>query len=333
MKEHKVKWNVTNSVRTELMGIATLLVVLNHSKCFEWNSHLEIMKKLFSEGGIGVDIFLLLSGMGLYYSFSKCTDRKEFYRRRFLRIIPVYLPLAIIFAAIIGYFGGGGRLNLLDYVLRVMTISYWIKGDGIYWYVSYILVFYLLYPLIYKYLLQKDVKPMIPIACMFVVEVVFLVFFNEYYVMLQLALSRLPITILACYLGKYAYEEKEVSIIRIVTLLIPFLLLRGIRIIFVPEMYEALVTFLVKTANMFLIIFFVYFYWGIDKFIFPIIKRVFSFVGRYSLEIYLIHMSLISIVHDILGYDNVLIYFILIVPGTVIISYLYQWGVKKCLGQ
>lgn len=259
MWKSRVKINAVNSVRAELMGIATLLVLLNHSKGFEWNGHLDILKKLFSEGGMGVDIFLLLSGIGMYYSFAKREDRGEFYKRRFMRIIPIYLPLAILFLAIIEYLE---KFSLLNYVLRVMTVSYWIKGDGIYWYVSYILVFYLLYPFIYKYLLKGDVKPVIPITFMFAVEIIVLIFFNQHYIKMQLALSRLPITILACYLGKYAYEEKEVKAISIGALLVPFVLLRGIRIVFVREIYEALVTFLVKTANMFFAIFFAYFYGG-----------------------------------------------------------------------
>ena len=172
-----MKINVVNSVRAELMGIATLLVLLDHSIGFEWNGHFGILKKLFSEGGMGVDIFLVLSGIGMYYSFAKSKDRGEFYKRRFLRIISIYLPLAIIFLAIIEYLG---QFNVINYVLRVTTISYWINGDRIYWYVSYILIFYLLYPFIYRYLLE-GVKPIIPIAFMFAVELIVLVFFAYYH--------------------------------------------------------------------------------------------------------------------------------------------------------
>lgn len=332
MRDLRVKINAVNSVRMELMGIATLLVVLDHSKIFEWNGHFGILKKLFSEGGMGVDIFLLLSGIGMYYSFAKSEDRGEFYKRRFWRIIPIYLPLAIFFLAIIEYLG---QFNLINYILRVTTISYWINEDGIYWYwyVSYILVFYLIYPLIYKYLL-KDVNPIIPIAFVLIVELIILIFFNQHYVKTQLAFSRLPITILACYLGKYAYEEKEVKVISIGALLVPFVLLRGIRIAFVPEIYEAWVTFLVKTANMFFIVFFVYLYYGMRKKIFSFIKKVLQFFGKYSFEIYLIHVSLIhvsSIMFSGLENVSVLFYFGVIIPAALVMSCFYQWLVKACL--
>lgn len=330
MRETKVKIDAINSVRAELMGIATLLVLLNHSKTFEWNGHLAILKKLFSEGGMGVDIFLLLSGIGMYYSFAKREDIGAFYKRRMLRVIPVYLPLAVTFLAILEV-EGGGKLNWVNYLLRVTTASYWINGDGIYWYVSYILIFYLLYPLIYKYLLKRKINPVIPITLMFVVEGIVLLFFNPYYVKTQLAFSRLPITVLACYLGKYAYEEKEVKVINIVALLGPFILLRGIRIAFVPEIYEAWVTFLIKTANMFFIIFFCYLYYGIGRALFAPIKRILYFFGKHSLEIYLIHISFTNITATRLDNASVLFYFGVIIPVTLVMSCFYHWLVEVCL--
>jgi len=329
MRETKVKIDAINSVRAELMGIATLLVLLNHSKIFEWNGHLGILKKLFSEGGMGVDIFLLLSGIGMYYSFAKREDIGAFYKRRMLRVIPVYLPLAVTFLAILEV-EGGGQLNWGNYLLRVTTASYWINGDVIYWYVSYILIFYLLYPLIYKYLLKGKINPVIPIALMFVVEVIVLLFFNPYYAKVQ-SFSRLPITVLACYLGKYAYEEKEVKVINIVALLGPFILLRGIRIAFVPEIYEAWVTFLVKTANMFFIIFFCYLYYGIRRVILSPIKSMLQFLGKNSLEIYIIHISLTFITIAGLENVNVLFYFGVIIPVTLVMSCFYHWLVEVCL--
>lgn len=35
MRDSRIKINVVNSIRTELMGIAALLVLLNHSKIFD----------------------------------------------------------------------------------------------------------------------------------------------------------------------------------------------------------------------------------------------------------------------------------------------------------
>ena len=62
--------------RTELMGVATLLVIFGHSAgngvvMPGW------MESLCGLASVGVDIFLLVSGLGLWYSLRKSdlTDR------------------------------------------------------------------------------------------------------------------------------------------------------------------------------------------------------------------------------------------------------------------
>lgn len=56
--------------RTELMGIATLLVIFGHS---EGNGVVMPgwMESLCGLASVGVDIFLLVSGLGLWYSLRK----------------------------------------------------------------------------------------------------------------------------------------------------------------------------------------------------------------------------------------------------------------------
>lgn len=56
--------------RTELMGVATLLVMFGHSAANGvvmpgW------MESLCGLASVGVDIFLLVSGLGLYYSLRR----------------------------------------------------------------------------------------------------------------------------------------------------------------------------------------------------------------------------------------------------------------------
>ena len=56
--------------RTQLMGLATLMIIICHASA----SHVLMprwMSKLMDLGNYGVDIFLFLSGVGLFYSLSK----------------------------------------------------------------------------------------------------------------------------------------------------------------------------------------------------------------------------------------------------------------------
>lgn len=76
--------------RTHLMGIATLMIIICHASA----SHVHMphwLSKLMDLGNYGVDIFLFLSGLGLFYSLSKkpITSIRggiNYYKRRGFRI-------------------------------------------------------------------------------------------------------------------------------------------------------------------------------------------------------------------------------------------------------
>ena len=94
------KYNLSDlsTYRTQMMGIATLMIIICHS-CASKVIMPSFLAYLFRFGNIGVDIFLFLSGIGLYYSLSKNNlsskeDYTSFYKRRFYRI---YIPYLIVF--------------------------------------------------------------------------------------------------------------------------------------------------------------------------------------------------------------------------------------------
>lgn len=72
------------------MGVAMMLVVFFHSS-FDLSAipPLECFKNM---GDIGVEIFFLMSGFGVYFSIRKNgKSGKAFYKRRLNRILPAYL--------------------------------------------------------------------------------------------------------------------------------------------------------------------------------------------------------------------------------------------------
>ena len=69
-------------VLDELKGLAILLVVLYHAGgVLVWQN--------FLHGDLGVDIFIILSGIGLALS-SRAESPASFLRRRLVRILPAY---------------------------------------------------------------------------------------------------------------------------------------------------------------------------------------------------------------------------------------------------
>ena len=88
-----VSIELISKYRTELMGIAMLLVVLFHGYVPQ-TSWFYGLKRM---GNVGVDIFLFLSGIGLWFSWRSTPNLKHFYKQRFLRVYPTWLLLASCF--------------------------------------------------------------------------------------------------------------------------------------------------------------------------------------------------------------------------------------------
>lgn len=144
--------NLTNlsKYRSELMGIAMLMVVFHHLP-FEINN--PIFHYVKQNAGLGVDIFLLLSGIGLYYSISKeNTTLLDYYFHRAIRIFPIY-ALVILAVSIIK-----GNFNIVAYLLKVSTIGWWTTGECYDWFIPTIVMLYAIFPVFYHFILRQNGK-------------------------------------------------------------------------------------------------------------------------------------------------------------------------------
>ena len=56
--------------RTEIMGFAAILIILCHANVAGVVTPC-LVRRLLGLGNVGVDIFLFVSGIGMYYSLSK----------------------------------------------------------------------------------------------------------------------------------------------------------------------------------------------------------------------------------------------------------------------
>lgn len=122
--------------RQELMGLAMLMVVFHHLTIPQCGS---VMDFLHSNGGFGVDIFLLLSGMGLYYSTRKGLNLRTFLYIRLVRIFPLYILVVVSVALIKGQ-------GVVDILYMASTLGYWLGKPCYDWFIPTIVVLYMLYP-------------------------------------------------------------------------------------------------------------------------------------------------------------------------------------------
>ncbi len=140
-------WGSVRKHRQLIYGFAALAIMVLHMDATFDSSGLPrgIIAALFwikRFGECGVEIFLLLSGFGLYQSLRNNPSVRRFYARRVMR---VFVPAFIVGAI---YFGLTER-KLLNYFIAIsfLPCAFW---KGTFWFVAFILFMYLIYPLIYR---------------------------------------------------------------------------------------------------------------------------------------------------------------------------------------
>lgn len=134
--------------RGELMGLAMLYVMLFHA--YELNIAFRPFQMFRALGFAGVDIFLLLSGMGICCSLVR-REREPYRRylgRRLRRLLPAFWLVVGVYSIALA---AAGRITPDVIFWNLSTLYYWLNVPGGFnWYVSAILVFYLAAPLYFK---------------------------------------------------------------------------------------------------------------------------------------------------------------------------------------
>lgn len=127
------------------MGIAILCIILFHQRFFS-NDFSSFFRHF---GFLGVDVFLFVSGFGIYYSLKKGQELDEsvnsFYARRLMRILPTCIIGGMAFL----YFWMHGAPKLY----HIGSINFYSAFVGLdVWYIRTILIFYAISPLLFKLL-------------------------------------------------------------------------------------------------------------------------------------------------------------------------------------
>ena len=143
----------TTDVVQELKGFAILAIVLSHVGYFLVADH-RFLFPLSTIAGVGVDLFLFVSGFGLAASaFKNLRPPLDFYLRR---IDKLFLPL---WGALAAFFVLDFYILGKSYPLGSIFSSFlgWFPSADIYndlnsplWYITLILFFYLIFPLLFS---------------------------------------------------------------------------------------------------------------------------------------------------------------------------------------
>ena len=130
--------------RSEIMGWSILWVMMLH---FQFNQ-IAPFGFIAQYGIAGVDIFMMVSGLGLYYSLNSSRSIIKFYKKRLLRIFPTYYLFGIVASSLLYHDG------IWEYFLRYSTIGFWTGCLYWEWFIPSIVFLYLLSPL-FKYIIDQ----------------------------------------------------------------------------------------------------------------------------------------------------------------------------------
>ena len=216
-----MQFNVSDisKYRPYLMGVATLLVIFGHSAgngvvMPGW------LESLCGLASVGVDIFLLVSGLGLWYSLRNLNTEKltggglkRWYLRRYKRILVPYL-LIIGFHNILAVLHGRPIPQAL---LELSTIGYWINHQGA-WFIAMLIPVYAITP--FHYSICMKVKSPVLYSMAIIVAVILISWLNYpiaseesqmMIVNIKQVLYHLPSFLIGFMLAPFALDNKKVS--------------------------------------------------------------------------------------------------------------------------
>lgn len=305
------------------MGVATLLIILVHSYqqgvlMTEW------MESLCNIGSIGVDIFLLVSGLGMWYSLEKDSvilynntppHRSLFswYIKRYKRIL---LPYSII-CGTMGLINVANGESAIEELFRFSTIDFWLHHRGA-WYIAMLIPLYAITPL--HHYICKKVKS----AFLYNIVVVFILiilaaipisfkdeFANGVLGNIRMVVDHLPAFFLGYLLAPFCKSKKSISLVWL--MIVPLVIAIALNyynigywpcLLVLPLVVILLWLFGVLSNR---------------------IQSILVFFGKISLESYLFNVSVGTLIMMIPGlmdseynYGNYLYYSLVIIVGTIL---------------
>lgn len=252
-------------------------------------------------GSIGVDVFVILSGFGIYHSLSRSFDLGRYYQRRAMRVLLPYAIAGLVFwlakdLCVLG-------LTLSAFLKDYLFISFITDGVRTVWYVPFILGMYLCAPLVYK-VMKRGCPATVLVVAWLLVCFWISAWAPNLFRRTEVALTRVPAFLLGMGCGKLAQRQENVPAwLFAVLLAIPLKFFTGTH----GQIVARTINVLYAGA---LIVLMVLFYNVVGNEHLPSkLRELLDHAGSYSYELYLTHVLLRNLIGT-LGMDlrNPLVY-------------------------
>lgn len=212
-----MNWNTISRRRSELMGFAMLIIILFHVALPRADAFFGLKRT----GNLGVDIFFFLSGMGLWFAWSKACERTpdisfgrrywQFLRRRLIRIYPAWLIMASLYY-IPDYLHGGGHSQSIPDLLGDILFNwgFWHHDELTFWYIPAILAFYLIAPFYMQLIRRCEAYRWLPlVAVVWCVMVQWVTPVHQSVGHIEIFWSRVPIFLIGVNCGEWIRSSRQ----------------------------------------------------------------------------------------------------------------------------
>lgn len=277
--------------RGELMGAAMLFVILFHVSL----SRDDPFYGLRRCGNVGVDMFLFLSGVGLWFAWTKQPSVRTFYRRRLLRILPTWLLVAGVFYGA-DYLGQRRfSTDIIDLIGDVtVNWDFWLHDELTFWYVPAIMMLYLFAPHYMRLITRHPVYRWLPLLMVvWCVMVQWVLPIHRAVGHIEIFWSRVPIFFIGINMGRSVKEQRTLEGSALWLLLLAFAMTFGTSVYLeqvnhgrFPLFVERMLYIPFTVTGVLLL-----------NYVFSrlpqCVNRFLRLVGALSLEVYLLHVQFV----------------------------------------
>lgn len=278
--------------RGELMGAAMLFIMLFHVSL----PRNDLFFGLRRMGNIGVDMFLFLSGIGLWFSWMKKPSARHFFTKRYLRIYPAWLIMACLYY--IPHFHGGDFMAWLD-LIGDITINwdFWLHDELTFWYIPAIMMLYCFAPAYMELIRRHPIYRWLPVVMiMWCILVEYVTPIHQAVGHIEIFWSRVPIFFIGINMGEMVRTKQRIDGAGIWMVIILFVMTLFASIFLEQQRHGLFPLYVERMLYIPLTLTSILLLNRVFRRTPKWFNKTFKFVGALSLECYLIH------IHFVLAY-------------------------------